>query len=113
MLLIRRAHPPDEGSWSLPGGRVEDGETDEQAVAREVREETGLEILVGAPLGSVSREGPGGSVYDIHDYAATVSGGELEAGDDAGDARWVHPDELTKLPLTGGLLETLTAWGVT
>ncbi len=111
LLLIRRGHEPEAGRWSLPGGRVRTGESDAQAVAREVREETGLRVEPGRLIGSVERPGPGGVVYDISDYAAAVSGGRLTAGDDAADARWVDPRDLDHLPLTSGLAETLTGWG--
>jgi 8-oxo-dGTP diphosphatase len=112
LLLIKRGHEPGKGLWSLPGGRVEAGETDEQAVVREVREETGLTVTAGRLIGCVQRPGPGGSVYDIRDYAATVTGGTLAAGDDAQDARWAGPGELAALPLTSGLVDALTGWGV-
>lgn len=111
LLLVRRGHPPGEGLWSVPGGRVEPGETDAAAVAREVMEETGLAVTAGALLGSVVRDGVPGVVYDIFDYAAQVTGGDLRAGDDAADARWVAVRDLTTLPLTPGLLAALTEWG--
>jgi 8-oxo-dGTP diphosphatase len=53
-----------------------------------------------------------GSAYDVHDYSATVTGGALAAGDDAADVRWVSAADITRLTLTEGLLDTLTAWGV-
>ena len=112
LLLIQRGHEPETGRWSLPGGRVEPGESDAQAVVRETREETGLQVTCGALVGSVERPGPRGAVLDIRDYSATVTGGTLTAGDDAADARWVNPADLAGLPLTSGLAETLTAWGV-
>ena len=112
LLLIQRGHEPETGRWSLPGGRIEAGETDEQAVVRETREETGLQVTCGALVGSVERPGLRGAVVDIRDYAATVTGGTLAAGDDAADARWVSPADLAGLALTSGLAETLTAWGV-
>lgn len=112
LLLIQRGHEPETGRWSLPGGRIEPGESDEQAVVRETQEETGLRVTCGALVGSVERPGLRGAVVDIRDYAATVTGGTLAAGDDAADARWVSPADLASLPLTSGLAETLTAWGV-
>jgi ADP-ribose pyrophosphatase YjhB (NUDIX family) len=112
LLLIKRGHEPEEGRWSLPGGRVRPGESDPQALAREVREETGLQVEPGRLIGEVERPAPGGAIFDIHDYAATVSGGLLAAGDDAADARWIVPGDVGRLPLTSGLAETLIAWGV-
>jgi ADP-ribose pyrophosphatase YjhB (NUDIX family) len=112
LLIIRRGRPPGKGLWSLPGGRVEPGESDAEAVVRELSEETGLRVEPGHLIGSVVRPGPDGVTYDIHDYAATVTGGELAAGDDAAEARWTTPAELRRLPTTDGLLEVLTGWGV-
>jgi ADP-ribose pyrophosphatase YjhB (NUDIX family) len=112
LLLVRRGRPPGEGLWSIPGGRVVPGEDDPAAVARELKEETGLDVAVGAHAGTVERPGPGGTTYEIHDYTATVTGGTLRAGDDASEARWVHPDDLGDLPITPGLLDALALWGV-
>jgi 8-oxo-dGTP diphosphatase len=112
LLLIKRGHEPEEGRWSLPGGRVRPGESDLDAVAREVCEETGLRVEPGRLIGEVERPGPGGTIFDIHDYAASVSGGQLEAGDDAAEARWVDPHDIDRLDLTSGLARTLAEWGV-
>jgi 8-oxo-dGTP diphosphatase len=111
LLLIKRGHEPGAGLWSIPGGRIEAGETDEQALVREVREETGLAVTAERLLGGVRRPGSNGSVLDIRDYVAVVTGGTLAAADDAADARWVSPGELAGLPLTDGLLEALRSWG--
>ncbi|MEU6742329.1 NUDIX hydrolase [Streptosporangium sandarakinum] len=112
LLLVRRGRPPGEGLWSVPGGRVEPGESDAEAVAREVLEETGLTVAVGRLAGSVDRPGPGGIVYEIRDYLAEVRGGALAAGDDAADAGWFSPGELARLPLSTGLLAALAEWSV-
>ena len=114
LLLIQRGHPPGEGLWSLPGGRVEAGESDDAALIREMLEETSLTIAVGDLAGTVDRPGPGHgeTVYEIHDYHATVVAGTLRAGDDAADARWYAPDELARIPVTDGLLDALTRWRV-
>jgi 8-oxo-dGTP diphosphatase len=112
LLVIRRGRPPGEGLWSLPGGRVEPGESDTDAVVRELAEETGLRAEPGALVGQVERPGPGGVTYDILDYAATVTGGDLVPGDDASDVRWASPAELRSLPTTPGLLDALAGWGI-
>ena len=112
LLLVRRANPPGQGRWSIPGGRVEAGEDDGAAVRREVLEETGLDVVVGALLGTVQREGPGGIRYDIRDYACAVMGGRLRAGDDASAARFVGRGELLALDVVDGLLDALDLWGM-
>jgi ADP-ribose pyrophosphatase YjhB (NUDIX family) len=112
LLLIKRGHEPGAGLWSLPGGRIEPGETDDEALVRELREETGLTVKPGKLVGSVRRPAGDGEVLDIRDYAATVAGGTLNAGDDAADARWADVADLAGLALTDGLLDALTAWGV-
>ena len=112
LLLIQRGHDPEAGRWSLPGGRVEPGESDAQALAREMLEETGLIVTPGPLVGAVERPGTGDTVLDIRDYAATVTGGTLAAGDDAADARWVAPGDLASFPLTTGLAGILRSWGV-
>jgi len=111
LLLIKRGHEPEAGRWSLPGGRIEPGESDEQALVREVREETGLVVTPGRLVGTVDRPQPDGRVLVIRDYAAEVTGGDLTAGDDAAGARWVSVPGFDGLPLTTGLEEALDAWG--
>ncbi len=112
LLMIQRGHDPGAGLWSIPGGRIEPGETDAQALVRELLEETNMQVKVGKLIGRVQRPGLGGAVIDIRDYAATVTGGTLRAGDDAADARWVTAAELGRLEVTEGLIEALTEWGV-
>jgi 8-oxo-dGTP diphosphatase len=111
LLLIKRGHEPGAGLWSLPGGRIEAGETHYQAVAREVLEETGLRVECRRLLGTAELPGPDGAVIHVSDYLAEVTGGELAAGDDAADAAWVTAADLDRLPLTNGLAGYLTAWG--
>jgi len=110
LLLIRRANEPGRGRWSVPGGRVQGGETDQDAVIREVAEETGLAVEVTRWLGDVQRGGPDGVVFDIHDYSCRVTGGALRAGDDADGARWCDAAELAALPVVTGLIEALAGW---
>jgi ADP-ribose pyrophosphatase YjhB (NUDIX family) len=110
--MIKRGHEPGAGLWSIPGGRIEPGETDAEAVIREMLEETSLAVEVDRLIGRVQRPGLNGAVIDISDYAATVTGGTLRPGDDAADARWVAPGELDSLEITEGLVDALTEWGV-
>jgi 8-oxo-dGTP diphosphatase len=106
VLVVRRAKPPGAGLWSVPGGKQEPGETLAQAVAREVREETGLVVEVGALACVVERIGDEFH-YVILDYRARVIGGELRASTDAAAATFVTLEELATMPHTEGLLEAL------
>jgi 8-oxo-dGTP diphosphatase len=102
LLLIRRGHAPALGTWSLPGGRVEPDESLPEAAAREVLEETGLIVEVGELIQTVTVFG-----YLVHDFAATVIGGALTAGDDASEVRWCEPDDVPAMTLSPGLLDEL------
>ena len=93
VLLIQRGEPPSAGRWSLPGGRVEPGERLAAAVARELQEETGLDVDVGALIEVVEILEPPHH-FVVLDYAVTRIGGELRAGDDAIAAELVDVDEL-------------------
>jgi ADP-ribose pyrophosphatase YjhB (NUDIX family) len=106
VLLVQRGAPPALGKWSLPGGKLELDETLAQAVAREVREETGLSVTVGA-LACVVERISEGYHYVILDYLARPIGGELAPASDVSDARWVTSDDLPALELTEGLLPLL------
>jgi ADP-ribose pyrophosphatase YjhB (NUDIX family) len=113
LLLIRRGREPGRGQWSIPGGRVEDGESEQDAVLREVAEETGLTVRVLRLVGRVRRPGPGRKVYDIGDYLCEVADpdrADLVAGDDVEDARWVDRDRMRDLPIIAGMWEALKEW---
>ncbi|MCF8506148.1 MAG: NUDIX hydrolase [Caulobacter sp.] len=99
VLLIKRGNPPRQGQWSLPGGRIEWGETSEAAALRELQEETGVEAVLTGLIDVVdgimsSREtGEVTRHYIMVDYAARWLSGEPVAGDDAVDARFVSRAE--------------------
>lgn len=112
LLLVLRGQEPGRGRWSLPGGRVEPGETTGEAAVREVREETGLQVVADGLVGRAERTGPAGVTYVIDDFACSVVGGTLTAGDDAEDVRFFAVGELAALPLSDGLLDALREWGV-
>jgi 8-oxo-dGTP diphosphatase len=111
LLCIRRGHGPGAGQWSLPGGRIEAGETVHEAVVREVLEETALEVVVDRFVGFVERIGDEPSPYHfvILDFAVTLLDAEADpiAGDDAAEVAWVPFDELGDLRLVDGLYDFL------
>jgi len=104
VLLIRRGKPPRQGQWSIPGGRVEWGETLCEAVRREVREETGCEIadlVLCDALEAIhpASEGLPARHLVLIDYAARWVSGKPRAGDDAADARFVPLTDIESLGL--------------
>ena len=122
-LLIRRASPPLEGQWSIPGGMLELGETLDQGVRRELAEETGLEVAVLELIEALERIEPGsrgdgnnpasaGLVqpryhFVILDYLCEVRGGILRAGSDAKDFAWAREDDLARFNLTAAATRVL------
>lgn len=118
LLLVQRDRPPADGTWSLPGGRVELGESLNEALEREVREETGLEIDIEGLAGIAERILPNdaGAIehhFIICDFYARARGGtDAQAADDARETRWVPVGELASLDLAPGLLEFLRDRGI-
>ncbi|MEY2469109.1 MAG: 8-oxo-dGTP diphosphatase [Actinomycetota bacterium] len=107
LLMIRRGHGPGAGEWSIPGGRVERGETLIEALVREVFEETHIEVVVDHFIGfaeSITDE----FHFVFMDYAATALDAEvIAAGDDAAEAAWVLLADVVELNLVDGLAEFL------
>lgn len=96
VLLIRRANPPRAGEWSLPGGRIEPGETERQAALRELSEETGVSATLGDKVAVIDADFEGFS-YRLHDYAAQWTSGQPKGADDALDARFVPVADIGRL----------------
>ena len=111
LLMVQRDQEPAKGLWTLPGGRVEHGEYIEDALRREVSEETGIDIEVDRLLGIF--EVVGDPHFVILDFLATAAAQmEPRAATDVAQARWVALDEVETMELTPRLVETLRAWGV-
>jgi 8-oxo-dGTP diphosphatase len=113
LLLVRRARSPAQGFYSLPGGRVEFGETLHQALLREVTEETALriEILGLAGWREVVPGTNGQGHYLIMSFAARWLSGEPDLNEELDDFKWLPPDAIGNLRLTGGLEDVVqSAW---
>jgi ADP-ribose pyrophosphatase YjhB (NUDIX family) len=113
LLLVRRGRGPAAGEWSIPGGRVNPGETLHEAVVRETAEETALEVVIDRFLGWVERIAEPGAGEEYHfvilDFAVTVldpSQGPV-AGDDAAEVAWVALADVSTFRLVNGLYEFL------
>ena len=108
VLIVRRARPPAHGLYTLPGGGVELGETLEEAVIREVREETGLDVEPVALAGyrqAVARDADGRVErhFVILPFAARFIAGEVSLNEELAEAHWLKPSELSGLQTTEGL----------
>jgi mutator protein MutT len=113
LLLVRRARPPAVGKWSVPGGRVERGELLHDALVREVREETALDVVVGELAGWVERV-DADHHFVILDFYARLdrAQGAPQPGDDVDRAQWVSLAELRTWDLVEGLANFLHCAGV-
>jgi 8-oxo-dGTP diphosphatase len=114
VLIVRRARPPAHGLYTLPGGGVELGETLEQAVIREVREETALEIepieLAGFRQ-AIARDGEGRIErhFVVLPFAARFISGEISLNEELAEAHWLDPADLGSLKTTEGLAQIVAA----
>jgi ADP-ribose pyrophosphatase YjhB (NUDIX family) len=112
VLLVKRAHPPIQGQWSLPGGVLEVGEQVRDAAVREAREETGLIVEPGDLLGVYDRvlrhsDGRVQYHYVLVDFLCRAAGGELHAASDAAEVRWFTPEQLPALGLADDTLDVI------
>ena len=112
VVLVKRAHPPIQGQWSIPGGVLEVGEMVREAAVREAREETGLMVDTGDLLGVYDRilRDPGNRVhyhYVLIDFLCRPTGGELVAASDAAEVRWFTRDQLAALHLAEDTLDVI------
>jgi len=112
VLLVKRAHPPIQGQWSIPGGALELGELVRDAAVREAREETGLIVEPGDLLGVYDRvlrhaDGRVQYHYVLVDFLCRPVGGELHAASDAAEVRWFTPEQLPAVGLADDTLEVI------
>ncbi len=112
VLLVRRGQAPSQDLWAIPGGRVELGETLQEAAEREILEETGITIRALDPVYTfdyIERDGsaPPRFHYVIIDLIAEYVRGETRAGDDAADVRWVSAEDLANLKVSSKTVRLL------
>jgi len=116
VLLVKRAAPPSRGSWAIPGGSLELGETLQSGAEREILEETGIRIRAGAPVYAFDfLQYDTNNQLQYHfvvvDMEAEYVAGEVQAADDALDARWVSPEDLKGMHVSKNTLKILKARG--
>jgi ADP-ribose pyrophosphatase YjhB (NUDIX family) len=115
LLMVQRGKGARRGEWAVPGGRQEFGETLAETAVREVAEETGIDVQVSDVVwvgDAIDDAEPPAWHYTLIDFRGTPVGGELRAGDDALDARWVPLDEVRNLPLTPTMYDLLDTLGL-
>ena len=107
LLLVRRGRGPAQGKWSVPGGKIEFGETAAEAVVRELLEETGLQGLCGPLVGWAELLGEEDHFVVLDFEVQVLDEDTLAAGSDAAEVRWVHVNDVAELALADGLAEFL------
>ncbi|MFP3347306.1 MAG: NUDIX hydrolase [Sulfolobaceae archaeon] len=106
VLLVKRKHPPNQGSWAVPGGKVNFGELIEEALKREMREEISVEVRPKELMAIVEiiKEG---FHYVILDFVCEITNGEVKAGSDAEDARFFSTNEMKEISISPTTLEMI------
>lgn len=104
LLLVRRGRPPSQGLYAFPGGRVEAGESDEEAARRELLEETGLAAKLLRPLVTLDLDGDAARVYRLTVFGGDYDGGEAVAGDDAESLGWYALETMNSIDVTPSVL---------
>ncbi|MQL54477.1 NUDIX hydrolase [Acidianus ambivalens] len=106
VLLVQRSKPPNKGSWAIPGGKVEFGETLKEALKREMKEELNVNVEPKELLGVIEiiKEG---FHYVILDFICEIKSGEIKAGSDALDAKFFSLEEMSKIPISPTTIEMI------
>ncbi len=107
VLLIKRGKPPGKGLWSLPGGKIEIGETAESASVRELFEETQVVAELAHPIGPFEVRHDGVLIYSITCFAGFYISGKAMAGSDAAEVAWVYPQALGDLNLAPNIAQAI------